>query len=114
MAADAGWWSSRAAGIVGGIGGAVLGSIFGILGMCVQRRKGLATARLVYVLLLCVGAVIAVGGLVAFQTGQPQHVGIVLLLMGGLAVLFSGMGLAQVKSATAADELRRMDAMDVA
>lgn len=109
-----GWWSTRDAGLIGGLGGAVLGSLFGVLGMCVQRRKGLATVRLFYILLLGAGAAIAVGGLIAFRTAQPQHVGVVLLLMGGLTGLFAGMGLAQVKAATAADELRRMDAMDVA
>jgi len=108
-----GWWSER----FGSLVGAVLGSLFGVLGGVIGALSGWGRARrLVLPLLIgmiAVGGSLALLGVVAAGSSQPRFVWYPLLLVGGLSAVVGLVVLPAVRRRYAADELRRIAAMDV-
>ena len=107
-----GWWSER----FGSLVGAVLGSLFGVLGGVIGALSGWGRARrLVLPLLIgmiAVGGSLALLGVVAAGSSQPRYVWYPLLLVGGLSAVVGLVVLPAVRRRYAADELRRIEAMD--
>ncbi len=113
VAAVGGWWSER----FGSLAGAVLGSLFGVLGALIGVLGGRGRARRLVLLLLVamvgVGGSLALLGVVAAGSSQPRYVWYPLLLVGGLSAVVGLVVLPAVRRRYAADELRRIAAMDV-
>jgi hypothetical protein len=111
--AGGGWWSERS-GILLGVG---LGSLCGIVGALIGVLGGRGKAR-GFVLLLLAGLIagggaLALLGAAALWSSQPRHVWYPLLLIGGASALVGLVVLPGVRRRYAADELRRIQAMDV-
>ena len=110
-----GWWSGRAAGLVGGIGGSLIGILGAVLGALVPRRRA---RRAVLAVMACCGVVgailIVVGGAAALLLSQPYAVYFPLLLGGGILTAVFVPGYRRTRGAYADAELRRMRAMDMA
>jgi hypothetical protein len=105
------WWSERWGSLAGTLG-SVLGIIGGVIGVLAGRGKA---RRLVFSLvigMIVVGVGLAALGAAATFKAQPRQVWYPLLLMGGLSALVGIVVLPVVRRRYAADELRRMDAMD--
>jgi len=107
------WWTSRQAGLVGGIGGSLIGLVGGTLGAlagCGGPRPavmGLLSA------MAAAGILALLGGAAALVDDQPRHVWYPLCLAGSLCV---GLGLGLRPSMRArydALELQRMRAADI-
>lgn len=85
------WWDPQTAGMIGGIGGAVIGTIGGIygagVGVLAPRGKCKALIMSVHVSMIVFGAVVLIAGLVAVISGQPYAVYYPLLLGGGLVTM---------------------------
>ena len=111
--ARGGWWSERSGSLVG----AVLGSLFGLVGALIGVLGGRGRARRLVLLLLvgmvAVGASLALLGVVATGSSQPRYVWYPLLLVGGLSAVVGLVVLPGVRRRYAADELRRIEAMDL-
>lgn len=110
---DGAWWTPEAAGIVGGVGGAVIGLLGALVGSLASRQR----ARAFVVGTLKVGAVVGVIllglGLIALTTGQPYEVWFLLLLTGVImASVFGGL-IGQVTARYEATELQRIRAHDL-
>lgn len=80
------WFSTAAAGIIGGFGGAVIGVLGGIWGSIAGlsaskgKRRGLVlnTAKV----MIALGVGFLATGAIAFFTGQPRHVWYIFLAVG--------------------------------
>jgi len=112
-AAPGAWWDDRTAGLIGGIGGAMLGCLGALLG----TLGGLGRARR-FVLVLAVvvtvcGVASLAAGIVALGLGQPYAVYYPLLLGGVIATLVFGLLLPVIRRRYEQIELRRMAAMDL-
>lgn len=81
------WWSSRAAGAIGGGGGSLIGVIGATIGVlcALGRYRRLVEALLMTLFGLGLGGLGAGGAAIAF--GQPREVWLPLVLMGFLAAL---------------------------
>ena len=110
--ARGGWWSER----FGSLAGAILGSLFGVLGALIGVLGGRGRARRLVLLLLvgmvAVGGSLALVGVVAAWSSQPRYVWYPLLLVGGISAVVGLVVLPGVRRRYAADELRRIEAMD--
>jgi hypothetical protein len=107
-----GWWSER----VGTLVGTMLGSLLGVVGAIIGVLGGRGRARRV-VLTLLVGMIAVGGGLVllgaaAASIAQPRHVWYPLLAIGGAAGVIGLVILPAMRRRFAADELRRIEALD--
>jgi len=110
--AQGGWWSAR----VGTLVGAILGSVVGVVGAIIGVLGGRGRARRLVVALL-VGMIAVGGGLVlagaaAASSSQPRHVWYPLLVIGGASAVIALVILPAMRRRYAADELRRIEAMD--
>jgi hypothetical protein len=106
------WWSDRAAGMIGGIGGTVLGTLGGLLGTLGAKgrcRRFVVSTSLV---LIGLGVVLTIAGLVAVVSKQPYGVWFPLLLCGVLLVAIIPPRLKQFRRGYEDLELRRMASMD--
>jgi hypothetical protein len=107
------WWSVR----FGSLAGAVLGSLGGVVGALIGVLGGLGRARRLVLSLLVgmvgVGGSLALLGAAAAWSSQPRYVWYPLLMIGGLAAVVGFVILPAVRRRYAADELRRIAAMDV-
>jgi hypothetical protein len=107
------WWSARS----GALSGAVLGSLGGLVGALIGVLGGLGRARRLVISLLVamvgVGASLALVGAAAVWSSQPRYVWYPLLMIGGLSAVVGLVVLPAVRRRYAADELRRMAAMDL-
>ena len=88
------WWDPQNMGLVGGIGGAVIGTISGLYGAAVgilaPRGKCRVPIMVVHVLMFVLGLGVLIAGIVAVSSGQPYAVYYPLLLAGGIvSVLFA-------------------------
>src|SRR3989454_8492859 len=106
------WWSERS----GTLFGAMLGSFVGVVGAIVGVLGGRGRARrLVLALLIGMiavgGCLVLVGGAAA-STSQPRHVWYPLLLIGGASAVIGLVILPAMRRRFAADELRRIEALD--
>ncbi len=106
------WWSRR----FGALFGAMLGSCLGVVGAIIGVLGGRGRARRLVLTLLV--ALIAVGGsaallaAAAMLSSQPRYVWYPLLLLGVLSAVVGLVLLRPMKVRYAADELRRIQAMD--
>jgi len=107
-----GWWSARS----GTLLGAMLGSLVGVVGAIIGVLSGWGRARRVVLGLLVgmmtVGACLALVGVAAALSAQPRHVWYPLLVIGGASALIALVILPAMRRRFAADELRRIEAMD--
>jgi hypothetical protein len=109
---DPAWWSSRQAGLIGGIGGSVFGCLGALIGILGGRGKA---RRFVVGLLWAIatsGTLSLVTGVVALICSQPYHVYYPLVLGGGLLVIIPLSLLRTLRRRYAQIELRKMSAMD--
>jgi hypothetical protein len=112
LAVAGAWWSDRAGGLVGGLGGAALGGVGALAGWLAARGKarrlvvGLASA------VVTLGLLALLAGGVAWMRGQPYAVYYPLLLGGALGAGLFGAMLGVLRRRYAEVELRRMRAVD--
>jgi hypothetical protein len=111
-ATQTGWWSARSAGIIGGVGGALVGCLGALIEWLAARNKArrfvVNTARL----LIGAGTASALGGLAAVALRQPYQVWYALLLLGVLVVMIFPFRLRRYQDRYREFELRRMTSMD--
>ena len=106
------WWSSRDAGILGGIAGLVIGTLGTVLGWLGSAGRAKAFVLNTLKAVAWVGVAVFVLGAFAFVRSQPYEVYYPLLLLGGIAATV-GFFLPRSVSKRYADlELRRMQALD--
>jgi len=111
-AGQGGWWSARSGTLLGAMMGSlvgVVGAIIGVLGGR-GRARGLVLGLLVG--MITVGACLALVGVAAALSSQPRHVWYPLLVIGGATGLIGLAILPALRRRFAADELRRIEAMD--
>ena len=111
-AGQGGWWSARSGTLLGAMMGSlvgVVGTIIGVLGGR-GRARGLVLGLLVG--MTTVGACLALVGVAAALSSQPRHVWYPLLVIGGATGLIGLAILPALRRRFAADELRRIEAMD--
>lgn len=110
--AGSAWWSDRAAGWIGGIGGSVLGCLGSIL--AVLAAKGRCRGFVVWtsLALIVMGIMAFVVGVAAVVIGQPYAVWFPLLLIGFLLLSILPFRLRQYQKGYEDLEMRRMAAMD--
>jgi hypothetical protein len=106
------WWSNRAAGWIGGIGGSVLGCLGSIL--AVLAAKGRCRGLVIWTLfaLIGIGILVAVAGVAAVVIGQPYTVWFPLVLIGVLLLTILPFRLRQYQRGYEDLEMRRMASMD--
>ena len=107
-----GWWSERVGALVGTMLGSLLGAVGALIGVLGGRGKA---RRLVLTLLagvIAVGVCLVLVGAAAVAGSQPRHVWYPLLALGGASALIGLVLLPAMRRRFAADELRRIDALD--
>src|SRR5439155_13415594 len=83
------WWSDRTAGIVGGVGGALMGCLGALIEWLAARGKAQRFVVNAVRVLIGAGVAFVLGGLAAVALRQPYGVWYALLLLGVLvAVIF--------------------------
>ena len=106
------WWSRR----FGALFGAMLGSCLGVVGAIIGVLGGRGKARRLVLGLLIgmvvVGSSLALLAAAAMLSSQPRYVWYPLLLLGVLPAVVGFVLLRPLKVRYAADELRRIQAMD--
>ena len=110
----AAWWNPRMSGWVGGVGGAVLGTLGAIVGLLAGRGRARRVVIGLLMTILITGGTSLLMGLVALSLRQPYHVYYPLLLCGVIATLVPLTMLPQLKRRYEELELRRMTALDAA
>ena len=106
------WWSTRQAGLVGGIAGSALGCVGALIGVVGGRGKARRLViGLMWAMVGC-GALLLAGGAAALVCSQPYHVYYPLLLLGGLMGILPLGLLPMMKRRYAQVELRKISAMD--
>ncbi len=109
---NGGWWSER----VGTLVGTILGSFLGVVGAIIGVLSGRGRARRLVLTLLvgmiAVGGGLALVGAAAALSSQPRHVWYPLLAIGGASAVIGLVILPAMRRRFAAEELRRIDALD--
>ena len=106
------WWSNRTAGLVGGLGGALVGILGALIGTFASRGKARRLVLGLMVSLVGFGAVLLGVGAVAVVASQPYGVTGSLILGGVVLVVVVGSMFRTVKRSYAQVELRKMKALD--
>ena len=106
------WFSSRTAGWVGGIGGALLGLWGALIGIVSSRGKARGFAVGSANALLFIGLVSLIAGVVALRMAQPYAVYYPLLLLGVIIVAVMAMLRRTLSARYEQFELKRMQSMD--
>jgi hypothetical protein len=106
------WWSDRAAGWIGGIGGSVLGCLGSILAVLAAKGRFRGFVVWTSLTLIAVGVIAFVVGVAAVVLGQPYAVWFPMLLIGFLLLAILPFRLRQYQKGYDDLELRRMVAMD--
>lgn len=106
------WFSSQAAGWIGGIGGTLLGLWGAMIGVLSSRGKarGFVVGSANVILVIGIGSLIA--GIVALGMAQPYAVYFPLLLMGVIVVAVVAMLYRTLSARYEQLELQRMQSMD--
>jgi hypothetical protein len=105
------WWSDRAAGLIGGIGGSVLGCLGGLIGTLAARKKARTFVLGATQAMIALGGLLTAVGLVALSLRQPYAVWFPLLL-GGIILLSAFRMLRMYRQAYQDEEMRKMVAID--
>ena len=106
------WWSDRTAGLIGGIGGAVLGLLGALIGILTSMGKaralviGLARGLTVF------GVISLIFGVVAIFKGQPYSVYYPALLVGFILTLVMGLNIRTIEARYRELELQKMRVRD--
>ncbi len=107
------WFGDRSAGLLGGIGGAVIGLWGALIGVLSSRGKArhfvLASANALFV----IGIASLAGGVAAVATAQPYAVYYPLLLIGIILVVVFGKMRGNLVARYEQLELKKMQSMDV-
>jgi hypothetical protein len=106
------WWSDRAAGWIGGIGGIVLGCLGSVLAMLAAKGKSRGFVVVTCTVLIAVGFVLTFAGIWALSVGQPYAVWFPLLLIGIILEVVLATRLRHYKKSYEELEMRRMASMD--
>jgi hypothetical protein len=106
------WWSDRAAGWIGGIGGSVLGCLGSILAVLAAKGRNRGFVVWTSVTLILMGVFSVIVGIAAVAVGQPYAVWFPLLLLGVLLLAILPLRLRQYQRGYEDLELRRMASMD--
>jgi len=107
-----GWWSERFGALVGAILGSFVGVVGAIIGVLGGRGKARRVVLTLLVGMIAVGGCFVLVGAAAAASSQPRHVWYPLLLLGVISAVV-GLGvLPAMRRRFAADELRRIEAMD--
>ncbi|MEK6703052.1 MAG: hypothetical protein AABZ53_12365 [Planctomycetota bacterium] len=109
------WFTEQQAGMIGGIGGALVGTIGGgvmgpMIGVCAPRGKFKGPILTVMTLFVVLGVGLLFTGLAAWFMGQPGHVIYVFVLMGFIMATVMGGLLPVVKRVYQQAERRKLDA----
>jgi len=111
--ADA-WWTDRTAGLVGGVGGALVGVLGAMIGSLASRGRARRLVLGTMTGLVGLGTVLLGAGAAALVASQPYGVTGSLLLGGAVLVVVVGSMIRTVKRSYAQVELRKMKALDAA
>ena len=111
-AAQGGWWSARSGTLFGAMLGSLVGVVGAIIGVLGGRGKARRTVLALLVGMIAVGGCVVLVGAAAAATSQPRHVWYPLVVLGGAAGLIALVILPAMRRRFAADELRRIEAMD--
>ncbi len=106
-------WTDRAAGLIGGLGGGLLGCLGALVGVLTSLGRARRLVMALTLGLIAVGALALVGGLIAFAASQPYAVFYPLLLIGVLALAVPLGLLPTIRRRYAEIELRTMRAFDI-
>ena len=113
-ASSGAWWTDRTAGLVGGIGGALVGTLGGMIGSLASRGKARRFVLGTMVGLVGLGVVLLGAGAIALVASQPSAVTGTLLLGGVLLVVITSPMIRVTRRTYAQVELRKMRALDAA
>ena len=111
-AALGGWWSARSGTLFGAMLGSLVGVVGAIIGVLGGRGKARRTVLALLVGMIAVGGCLVLVGAAAALSSQPRHVWYPLLVIGGASSLIGLVILPAMRRRFAADELRRIEAMD--
>lgn len=106
------WWSDRAAGLWGGIGGAVIGILGGLIGTLTSLGKAGALVLGIARGLVVLGLVSLIVGIVAVVQGQPYAVYYPLLLTGFIVTFVIGLNLRTIRLRYEQVEMQKMRTLD--
>jgi hypothetical protein len=106
------WWQDQTAGLVGGIGGATLGCLAGLLAWLASRGQARSFVVVTMWVLTGLGAVLAGASVVALAMSQPYAVWFPLVLGALLLLGIIPARLRQFQKHYEELELRRMTALD--
>lgn len=105
--------TDRVAGLTGGIGGAVVGCLGALVGVLTSLGRARRFVMALTTGLIAVGAILFVGGLIAFAAAQPYAVFYPMLLIGVLSSTVPLGLLPTIRRRYAEIELRMMRAHDI-
>jgi hypothetical protein len=106
------WWSERAGILVGTVLGSFLGVVGAIIGVLGGRGRARRLVLTLLVGVIVVGASLVLVGAAAVASSQPRHVWYPFLALGGAAALIGLVLRPAMRRRFAADELRRIEALD--
>jgi len=106
------WWGQTGAGLIGGLGGALIGCIGALLGTLSSRGRARRFVLAAMWLCIVVGAVTLGAGVYALAVAQPYEVYFPLLLLGGVSLAINAGLYRPVANRYVTLELRKMHAQD--
>jgi hypothetical protein len=106
------WWTSEQAGLIGGIGGALIGCFGGLIGLLAGKGKARNFVLGAVKFSIALGILLIIGGLVAMTLKQPYAVWYALLLPGVILVLVFSLNLHSIQRRYDELEIRRMTSVD--
>jgi len=106
------WWSERAGMLVGTMLGSFLGVVGAIIGVLGGRGRARGLVLTLLVGMIAVGGGLVLVGAAAVASSQPRHVWYPLLAIGGVSAVIALVILPVMRRRFAADELRRIEALD--
>jgi hypothetical protein len=112
LANSSAWWSENSGGWIGGIGGAGLGLLGGLLSFLGLKQKARRFVIGMSQALIGVGVCSGIAGCVALTTGQPYWVWSPLILVAGILLCILPFRLRSYRNLYAEVEMRRMTAAD--